>query len=69
MRHAVAAGIFQPQQVVTITVSLQQITELEARRWQQDEISYAGKMYDVIPNGGRQATWLCNAFVMKTKII
>ena len=48
MRHAIAAGIFEPQQVVTITVSLQHITDSEAKRWQRDEISYKGKMYDVI---------------------
>jgi hypothetical protein len=48
MHHAITAGIFEPKEVVTITVSLQHISDSEAKRWQEDEISYEGKMYDVI---------------------
>ncbi len=46
MKAAIAAGSFQPNQVITI--SLQNPTQPEAKRWQQDEISINGKMYDVI---------------------
>ena len=56
MRHAIAAGSFQPKQVVSITLPLQNLTEAEANLWQEHEILYQGKMYDVIqthPKAGK----------------
>ena len=48
MKAAIAAGSFQHSRIATFTVPIQQLTKAEASRWQQDELSIDGKMYDVV---------------------
>lgn len=48
MHQAIASGIFKPQEVVTLHIPLQDFNELKDEYREHDEMSYRGKMYDII---------------------